>query len=180
MTKEGLSSLLARTWKSHPLGPPEHGMGQLSGNFGKAAPEHLRPITNDEKFQFTDFLTDIVNTQKEIQNHKIRNYIILDEKPPAIEDTLLPEHEEDRDRPGEEDPPPPKKPRYRIEGKTAETEVEFKPEEENTPPDENPNHQGPVPMSPGLDDYTPTEPGDQDPHDERERRMSTDDDHSKN
>ncbi|CAK9028969.1 unnamed protein product [Durusdinium trenchii] len=69
------------------------------GTLVKAAPEHLRPITNDEKFQFMDFLTDIVNTQKEIQNHKIRNYIILDEKPPAIENAPLPEQEEDRDRP---------------------------------------------------------------------------------
>ncbi|CAK9009669.1 unnamed protein product [Durusdinium trenchii] len=149
------------------------------GTLVKAAPEHLRPITNDEKFQFMDFLTDIVNTQKEIQNHKIRNYIILDEKPPAIENAPLPEQEEDRDRPDEEEPPPPKKPRYRIEGKTAETEVEFKPEEREPALEGDLDHPEPMSMSPRMDDYTPTEPGDQDPHEERERRMIEDEDNHK-
>ena len=123
------------------------------GTLVKAAPEHLRPICNDEKFQFMDFIKDIVDTQKEIKNQKIRNYIILDEKPPALCDEPGQEGPEEREPEG----PPPKKPKYRIEGKTAETEVEFRPlpgtEEGNQLPYED------VDLPPVDDEYTPTEVG---------------------
>ena len=123
------------------------------GTLVKAAPEHLRPICNDEKFQFMDFIKDIVDTQKEIKNQKIRNYIILDEKPPAVCDEPGQEGLEDREPEG----PPPKKPKYRIEGKTAETEVEFRllpgVGEGNQLPHED------VDLPPIDDEYTPTEAG---------------------
>ena len=72
-------------------------------------PEHLRPASDDEKFILTDFIADILETKKLLDEKDIRGYIILEDKPP-LED-LLP-----RD-PQPEGPEPPI-PKYRLTGKT--------------------------------------------------------------
>ena len=58
-----------------------------NGYLVKACPEHLRLTTDDEKFILTDFITDILETKKLLDEKAIRGYIILEDKPP-LEDLV--------------------------------------------------------------------------------------------
>ena len=99
----------------------------------RACPEHLRPASEEEKFAITDFIADIVETKKMIQNDQIRNFIILDEKetPPegpqplgdrdALEEEEARGEQEEGIRQPEEAPRFPQfkqvEPKYRLRGK---------------------------------------------------------------
>eukprot|EP00435_Cladocopium_sp_Y103_P068193 s512_g31.t1 len=100
-----LTNLPNTVWVSH------------RGHIVKASPEHLRPAVDEEKFVLTDWIQDLVETKKRLQDQDFKGYIVLDETPPDHED-----YAED-----EEYIPPPR-PKFRLTGKHAEADVEFKPD----------------------------------------------------
>lgn len=104
-----------------------------NGYLVKACPEHLRPASDDEKFILTDFIADILETKKLLDEKDIRGYIILEDKPP-LED-LLP-----RD-PQPEGPEPPI-PKYRLTGKTDHRVIEFKEDNNETVEQETKTEEG--------------------------------------
>ena len=55
----------------------------------KASPEHLRPAVEEEKFVLTNWIQDIVETKKRLQDKDFKGYIVLDETPP--EDEQIPD-----------------------------------------------------------------------------------------
>ena len=83
----------------------------------KASPEHLRPAVDEEKFVITDWIQDLVETKKKLQEKDFKGYIVLDEKPPEDDQAI----EDDEEI-------PPQKPKFRLTGKHAATEVEFQPD----------------------------------------------------
>ena len=83
----------------------------------KASPEHLRPAVDEEKFVITDWIQDLVETKKKLQEKDFKGYIVLDEKPPEEDQTI----EDDEEI-------PPQKPKFRLTGKHAAAEVEFQPD----------------------------------------------------
>ena len=106
----------------------------------RACPEHLRPASEEEKFAITDFIADIVETKKALKDDKIRDYIILDEKPPEADEEKnirLPLE----DPPEDEDDPDPAKtneprfapiePKYRLRGKHLMDEIIPRDEDSN-------------------------------------------------
>ena len=87
------------------------------GYLVKACPEHLRGVSEDEKFILNDFISDLVDTKNALDEKKIRGYVILEDKPP-LEDLVQ-----------KADPvegPEPPVPRFRLTGKTPHGEVDFK------------------------------------------------------
>jgi hypothetical protein len=99
----------------------------------KACPEHLRPASDDEKFILTDFIADILETKKLLDEKDIRGYIILEDKPP-LEDLLPRDHQP-------EGPEPPI-PKYRLTGKTDHRVIEFKEDNNETVEQETKTEEG--------------------------------------
>lgn len=101
-----LTSLPTTVWVAH------------RGRIVKASPEHLRPAADEEKFILTEWIQEIVETKKQLKETDFKGYIVLDERPP----------QEEMDLDDEEFIPPPA-PKYRLTGKHAASDVEFKPDE---------------------------------------------------
>jgi hypothetical protein len=104
--KVTLTSLPTTVWVAH------------RGRIVKASPEHLRPAAEEEKFILTEWVQEIVETKKQLKETDFKGYIVLDERPPPEEMEL-----------DDEEFIPPPAPKYRLTGKHAASEVEFKPDE---------------------------------------------------
>eukprot|EP00435_Cladocopium_sp_Y103_P007762 s2900_g2.t1 len=94
-----------------------------NGYLIKACPEHLRLASDDEKFILTDFISDILETKKHLDDEKIRGYIILEDRPP-LED-MIPH--------APVEGPEPPAPRYRLTGKVHPRDVDFKESNADSP-----------------------------------------------
>ena len=129
------------------------------GRIVKACPEHLRPIAEEEKFILTDWIQDILDTKKKLQENEYKGYIVLDEKPPDALDF--------------QPPLPPQVPRHRLMGKHKEEDIEFQPDiylEKRRRIDEGENQPSPgsPPRSVSMAPTTParTEDLEQEPREE--------------
>eukprot|EP00435_Cladocopium_sp_Y103_P067523 s922_g30.t1 len=129
-----LTNLPSTVWVSH------------HGYLVKACPEHLRPVSDDEKFILTDYIADIVDSKKAIENDKVRGFVILDERPPE-----------------EPEPPAGEVPKFRLTGKTKYEDVIFdQPEAKRLRANPEPAGEG-VPPDRASEGYSPTEFGNEEP-----------------
>lgn len=124
------------------------------GRIIKASPEHLRPVAEEEKFILTDWIQDILETKQRLKDNEYKGYIVLDEKP---QDGLEYQPNFDEDFIG---PLPPQAPRFRLTGKHAPVDVDFKPDAYDikrmkAPTEEAPLMSAPAPRSPSIAPTTP-------------------------
>ena len=106
--------------------PPSTVWVNFNGYVVKAAPEHLRLASEEERFALSSWMEDLSETRRELENQPRRGYIDLtgaefptDE---AFGDAEQAEQPELQDRESHE----PKHPRFRLHGKRDASEVIFK------------------------------------------------------
>ena len=123
------------------------------GRIVKASPEHLRPATDEEKFALTDWIQDIVETKNQIRNTDFKGYIVLEEKPPDIQ-----EQEDGEEYQDEREEQPSKRPRFRLTGKNDYRTVEYYPDPQIDQTGEDVRERQQAPEGPLQEDelYSPT------------------------
>ena len=78
--------------------PPNSVWLAFQGYVVKAAPEHLRVASMEERMTLTGWIDDIVSTRKKLEEEPSKGYIVLDEPPPReerppLEENLIPRHQ---------------------------------------------------------------------------------------
>ena len=105
------SSFWRRPAKVILTSPPNSVWLAFQGYVVKAAPEHLRVASIEERMTLTGWIDDIVSTRKKLEEDPSKGYIVLDEPPPREERPPL-----------EENPVP----RHQIIGKTPADQIQFR------------------------------------------------------
>ena len=96
--------------------PPSTVWINYKGYVVKAAPEHLRHATEEERFTLSSWIDDISDTRRQLNQEPRRGYLDLTKEPfPIAEDTAIP-RELAREAP---------RPRYRLQDKTRPEKVTF-------------------------------------------------------
>ena len=96
--------------------PPSTVWINYKGYVVKAAPEHLRHATEEERFTLSSWIDDITETRRQIDQEPRRGYLDLTKEPfPITEETKIQSEMSSNA----------KKPRYRLSEKTAQEQVEF-------------------------------------------------------
>ena len=98
--------------------PPSTVWINYKGYVVKAAPEHLRHATEEERFTLSSWIDDIAETRQQLNREPRRGYLDLTKDPfPVIEETAI-SRELAREAP---------RPRYRLRDKTEKEQVIFQP-----------------------------------------------------
>lgn len=96
--------------------PPSTVWINYKGYVIKAAPEHLRHATEEERFTLSSWIDDITDTRRQIDQEPRRGYLDLTKEPfPVVEETVIP-RELAREA---------KQPKFRIQEKTPPDQVSF-------------------------------------------------------